>query len=97
MTSCLRVQVPVVWLENNGAEKLGKTNCCRNWHTVSGAGDSATCTSISKQIPHTGNTRPSCTCVIQDYRFYTMSLGVNTMGVLNTMSPCLYHKSLSIP
>ena len=27
-----------------------------------------------KKIPHTGNTRPPRTCVIQEYRFYTMSL-----------------------
>ena len=26
------------------------------------------------KIPHTSNTQPSRTCVIQDYRFYTMSL-----------------------
>ena len=29
---------------------------------------------LLKKILHTGNTRPSRTCVIQEYRFYTMSL-----------------------
>ena len=29
---------------------------------------------IKLKIQHTGNTRPSRTCVVQDYRFYTMSL-----------------------
>ena len=29
-----------------------------------------------EKIPHTGNTRPSRTCVIQEYRFYTMSLSL---------------------
>ena len=33
--------------------------------------------------PHTGNTRPSRMCVIQEYRYYTMSLS-------------LYNESLSI-
>ena len=36
------------------------------------------------EIPHTGNTRPSRTCVVQEYQFYTMI-------------PSLYHELLSIP
>ena len=43
-----------------------------------------------KQIPHTGNTRPSRTCVIQENRFYTMSLR-------QYYGCCQYHESLSIP
>ena len=38
----------------------------------------------SKKIQHTGNTRTSHICVIQEYRFYTMS-------------PCQYHEYISIP
>ena len=36
------------------------------------------------KIPHTGNNRPSHMYVIQEYRYYTMSLS-------------LYNKSLAIP
>ena len=43
-----------------------------------------------EKIPHTGNIWPSCTCVIQDYRFYTMSLS-------QYHGCCQYHDSLSIP
>ena len=43
-----------------------------------------------KKIPHTSNTRPSCTCVIQEYRLYTMSLS-------QFHRCCQYHKSMSIP
>ena len=44
---------------------------------------------IYKKIPHTGNTRPSCTCVIQEYQFYTISLS-------KYHGCCQYHKSMSI-
>ena len=50
----------------------------------------------NSKIPHTGNTRPSCTCVIQEYWYYTMSLS-QYHGFFNTMSPCVYHESMSIP
>ena len=43
-----------------------------------------------RKIPHTGNTRPSRKCVIQDHRFYTMSLS-------QYHGCCQYHESLSIP
>ena len=61
------------------------------------------------KIPHTGNTRPSRKCVIQKYRYYTMSLSQyhgccqyhKSMSIpwvfANTMSPCLYHESMSKP
>ena len=49
---------------------------------------------VFSKILHTGNTRPSRTYVIQEYRYYTMSLSQH--HVVNTMSPCLFHKSLSI-
>ena len=48
------------------------------------------------KIPHTGNTRPSRTCVIQEYGFYTMSLS-QYHCVVNTLSRFLYHDSMSIP
>ena len=63
----------------------------------------------SVKILHTGNTRPSRTCVINEYRYYTMSLGQyhgccqyhKSMSIPwvfpKTMSPCLYHESMSIP
>ena len=44
---------------------------------------------LTKKILHTGNTRPSCTCVIQEYRFYTISLS-------KYHGWCQYHKSTSI-
>ena len=47
-------------------------------------------TSLKKKIPHTGNTRPSRTCVIQEYQFYTMSLS-------QYHGCCQYHESLSTP
>ena len=50
-----------------------------------------------QQIPNTGNARPSCMYEIQKYQFYTMSLLVNTMCVVNTMNLYLYYESLSIP
>ena len=62
-----------------------------------------------EKIPHTGNTRPSRKCVIQKYRYYTMSLSQyhgccqyhKSMSIpwvfANTMSPCLYHESMSKP
>ena len=43
-----------------------------------------------EKIPHTGTTRPSRTCVIQEYRFYTMSLS-------QYHGCCQYHESLSTP
>ena len=61
------------------------------------------------KIPHAGNTRPSHTCVIQEYRYYTMSLSqyhgccqynesISIPWVLvNTINPCLYHESMCIP
>ena len=61
------------------------------------------------KISHTGNTRPSRTCVIQEYRYYTMSLSQyhgccqyhKSMSIpwvfANTMSPCLYHESMYKP
>ena len=70
---------------------------------------SSICVMQQQKIPHTGNTRPSCTCVIQEYRYYTMSLSQyhgccqyhKSMSIpwvfANTMSPCLYHESMSIP
>ena len=58
--------------------------------------------SYIKKIPHTGNTRPSRTCVIQEYRYYTMSRqyhkSISIPWVfVNTMSPFLYHESMSKP
>ena len=56
-----------------------------------------------RNIPHTGNTWPSRTCVIKEYQFYTMSLShyhesISLQRVfVNTMSLCLYHESMSIP
>ena len=47
------------------------------------------------KIPQTGNTQPFRTCVIQEHWFYTMSLN-QTISVANTMSPCLYHESMSL-
>ena len=59
--------------------------------------------------PTTGNTQPSCICVIQKYRFYNMSLSQyhwccqyhEFMCILwfhvHTMSPCLYLDSMSPP
>ena len=47
-------------------------------------------TKVTIKIPHTGNTRPSRTCVIQEYRF-------NTMNLSQYHRCCQYHKSLSIP
>ena len=61
------------------------------------------------QIPYTGNTRPSRTCVIQEYRFHTMSLCQyhwcclfhDSMSLpwvhVYTMITCLYHDSMSLP
>ena len=61
------------------------------------------------KITHTGKTRPPRMCVIQEYRFYTMSLSQyhgfcqyhETISIpwvlVNTMCPCLYHDSMSIP
>ena len=61
------------------------------------------------QTLHTGNTRPSRTCVTQEFRYYTMSLSQYhwrcqynksmsiTWVLTNTMSPCLYHESMSKP
>ena len=43
-----------------------------------------------RKIPHTSNTRPSCTCVIQEYRFYTRNLG-------QYHGCCQYHESMFIP
>ena len=51
---------------------------------------SSICVMQQQKIPHTGNTRPSCTCVIQEYRYYTMSLS-------QYHGCCQYHKSMSIP
>jgi hypothetical protein len=60
----------------------------------------------TKKIPHTVNTRPSRSCVIQEYRYYTMSLSQyhgccqyhKSMSIpwvfSNTISPCLYHGSM---
>ena len=42
-----------------------------------------------KKIPHTGNTWPSCMCVIQEYRFYTMSPS-------QYHGCCQYHESIYI-
>ena len=42
-----------------------------------------------KRIPHTGNTRPSRTCVIKEYRYYTICLS-KYHGL------CQYHRSMSI-
>ena len=48
-------------------------------------------------------TRPSRTCVIQEYRYYTMSLSQYHESkfipwvCVNTISPRLYHESMSIP
>ena len=62
-----------------------------------------------KTIPHTGDTRPSCMCLIQEYRYYTMSVSQyhgccqyhESMSIplvhVYTMSPCLYHESMSMP
>ena len=59
------------------------------------------------KILHMGNTRHSYTCVIQEYRIYTMSQyngccqyheSTSIPWILaNTMSPCLYHESMCIP
>ena len=64
---------------------------------------------VSWKVPHTGNTRPSRTFVIQEYGYYTMiliwyhggcqyreSMSIPWVHVY-TMSPCLCHKSMSIP
>ena len=56
------------------------------------------------RLMHTGNTRTSCMCVIEEYRFYTMSLSQyngccqyhETISI-PSMSPCQYHESMSIP
>ena len=52
----------------------------------------------SKKIPHTGNTRTSHMCVIQEYRFYTMSLK-SIPWVLSIPLVLVYtmHESLSLP
>ena len=62
------------------------------------------CLEIYVKISHTGNTRPSRTCVIQEHRFYPMSLSEyhgcrqyhESMSLpwvlVNTMSPSLYHE-----
>ena len=42
------------------------------------------------KIPHMGNTRPSRTCVTQEYWFYTMSLS-------QYHGWCQYHESIAIP
>ena len=64
---------------------------------------------LKKKILHTGNTWSSRMCVIQEYRFYTMSLcqyhgccqyheSIFIPWVfVYTMSPCLYHESMSVP
>ena len=57
---------------------------------------------IQKKIPHTGNTRPSCTCLIQKNRYYTMSLSLynDSLSIpwvqVYTISLSLYHESFSI-
>ena len=43
--------------------------------------------SCEKKIPHTGNTRPSCLCVIKEYRYYTISLS-------KYHEWCQYHKCM---
>ena len=60
-----------------------------------------------EKIPHTGNTRSSCVCVIQEYWYYTMSLSQHhgccqhhkSISIpwvfVNTMGPCIYHDSMS--
>ena len=42
-----------------------------------------------RKIPHTGNTRPSRTWVIKEYRYYTISL-------IKYYGWCQYHKPMSI-
>ena len=80
---------------------------------VSGVGNLTTgfwkCWCNQIKIPHTGNTRPYCMCMIQDYWFYTMSLSQyhgccqyhESLSIpyvlVNTMSPCQYHEPLSLP
>ena len=51
-----------------------------------------------KKNPHTGNTRTSHMCVIQEYRFYTMSLK-SIPWVLSIPLVLVYtmHESLSLP
>ena len=55
------------------------------------------------KIPHMGNTWPSRTCVIQEYRYYTMSLSLyhESMFIplvhVYTIVPCLYNLSMFIP
>ena len=61
------------------------------------------------KVPHTGNTRLSCACLIQEsmsipqVHVYTMSPCpyhefMSIPGVhVHTMSPCLYHESMCIP
>ena len=63
----------------------------------------------NRKILHTGNTRPFCHCLIQEYRYYTMSLsqhhgwGQHQKSIsipwflVNTISLFSYHNSLSIP
>ena len=62
-----------------------------------------------RKIPHMGNTWPSRMCVIQEYRFYTMSLSQyhwscqyhESMTIpwvrVYTKSPCIYHDYMSLP
>ena len=44
---------------------------------------------MQEKIPHTGNTRPFRTCVIKEYRYFTISLR-------KYHGWCQYHKSMSI-
>ena len=67
------------------------------------------CTKCKKIIPHTGKTLPFCACVIQEYRFYIMSLSqyhgccqyYESLSIIwflvYTMSPCQYYESFLIP
>ena len=57
---------------------------------------------IAKKILHMGNIRPSCTCLIQEYRYYTKSLSLYNESLsipyvqVYTMRLSLYQKSFSI-
>ena len=48
----------------------------------------------AKKIQHTGNTLPSRTCVIQEYRYYTMTHG---MSISQYHGCYQYHESMYIP
>ena len=57
---------------------------------------------VKEKILHTGNTRPSPTCLFQEYWYYTMSLSLYNESLslpwvqAYTMSLSLYYESFSI-